>query len=71
MALDRNTEARISEANKSLTNATWLALQQQNRTFQGQQVQLHQNTFSPVDTWQQYGIYAVYAGATVTVLKAV
>ena len=36
-----------------------------------QQVQLHQNTFSPVDTWQQYGIYAVYAGVTVTVLKAV
>ena len=50
MALDRNTEARISEANKSLTNATWLSLQQQKRTYQGQQVQMHQNTFSPVDT---------------------
>ena len=70
MALDRNTEARISEANKSLTNATWLPLQQQNRTYCRQQVQLHQNTFSPIDAWQQYGIYVVYTGGTVIVLPS-
>ena len=27
--------------------------------------------FKPVDTWKQYGIYVVYAGVAVTVLKAV
>ena len=70
MELDRNTDVRISEANKSLINATWLALQQQNRTHQGQKVQLRKNTPLPVDAWQ-YGIYIFYAGATVTELKAV